>query len=160
MKDSVGNILINQKLVKKLELGTPEEAVGKVLKLGDGKLVTVVGVVDDFYSNSLKEEVEPGNFGAHVIAVAAAGLAIEEHTRQFIGRGIRWRRHLGSRRRTEKNHRGDAGEQGAQSGHVVATGLNVRRKRPHPLPREGRAKFLAAKQEFDTKRRPNVAVGL
>jgi hypothetical protein len=58
MKDSVGNILINQKLVKKLELGTPEEAVGKVLKLGDGKLVTVVGVVDDFYSNSLKEDVD------------------------------------------------------------------------------------------------------
>ena len=45
-------------MAKALELGTPEEAVGKELKMGDGKLVTVVGVVDDFYSNSLKEGVD------------------------------------------------------------------------------------------------------
>jgi ABC-type antimicrobial peptide transport system permease subunit len=39
-------------------LGTPGEAVGRTLKMGDGKLVTVVGIVDDFYSNSLKEGVD------------------------------------------------------------------------------------------------------
>lgn len=58
MQDSVGNILINQRLSKNLQLGSPEEAVGKELKMGDGKLVTVVGIVDDFYSNSLKETVD------------------------------------------------------------------------------------------------------
>ena len=58
MQDSVGNILINEKLVRALELSTPEEAVGKVLKMGEKKLVTVVGVVGNFYSNSLKEDVD------------------------------------------------------------------------------------------------------
>ena len=58
MSDSVGNILINKTLVKNLELGTPADAVGKELKMGGGELVTVVGVVDDFYSNSLKEGVD------------------------------------------------------------------------------------------------------
>ncbi len=58
MQDSIGNILINQTLAKRLELGSAAEALGKVLKMGGGKLVTVVGVVDDFYSNSLKEGVD------------------------------------------------------------------------------------------------------
>ena len=58
VSDSVGNILINKKLAKDLELGTPDEAIGKELKMGDGKLVTVVGIVDDFFSNSLKEGVD------------------------------------------------------------------------------------------------------
>ena len=58
MSDSIGNILINNTLAKALELGSPEVAVGKELKMGDGKLVTVVGIVDDFYSNSLKEGVD------------------------------------------------------------------------------------------------------
>jgi putative ABC transport system permease protein len=55
--DSAGNILINQTLVKALNLGTPEKALGTELKLGGGKKVTVVGVVEDYYSNSLKEGV-------------------------------------------------------------------------------------------------------
>jgi ABC-type antimicrobial peptide transport system permease subunit len=58
MSDSVGNILINKTLVKNLALGGPDDALGQTLKFGDGKLVTVVGVVDDFYSNSLKEGVD------------------------------------------------------------------------------------------------------
>lgn len=58
MEDSVGNILINHTLVKNLELGSPAEAVGKNLKMGSGKLCTVVGVVNDFYSNSMKEGVD------------------------------------------------------------------------------------------------------
>lgn len=58
MSDSVGNILINKTLVKNLALGDHEDAIGQTLKFGDGKLVTVVGVVDDFYSNSLKEGVD------------------------------------------------------------------------------------------------------
>ena len=57
MADTNGNILINKTLVKNLELGRPEEAVGVELKMGSRK-VTVVGVVDDFYSNSLKEDVD------------------------------------------------------------------------------------------------------
>ena len=57
--DSSGNILINETLMKSLALGTPTESLGQKLKMGDGTLVTVVGVVSDYYSNSMKEA--PGN---------------------------------------------------------------------------------------------------
>ncbi|MBL0745612.1 ABC transporter permease [Chryseolinea lacunae] len=54
LADSMQNILLNRNLSKTLNLGTPEEAVGKQLKM-NGHLVTVVGIVDNYYSNSLKE---------------------------------------------------------------------------------------------------------
>jgi putative ABC transport system permease protein len=57
-QDSSGNILINKTLVRNLALQSPEEAIGQELKMGGGESVTVVGVVDDFYSNSLKEGVD------------------------------------------------------------------------------------------------------
>jgi ABC-type antimicrobial peptide transport system permease subunit len=57
MADTSGNILINKTLVKNLALGTYDDAVGTELKMGPQK-VTVVGVIDDFYSNSLKEGVD------------------------------------------------------------------------------------------------------
>jgi putative ABC transport system permease protein len=50
-------ILINKTLVKNLQLGSPEKAIDKTLKI-DNQPVTVVGVIDDFYSNSLKESVD------------------------------------------------------------------------------------------------------
>jgi len=56
MQDSSGNILINKTLAKNLQLGSPEQAIGMQLKMGEK--VTVVGVIDDFYSNSFKESVD------------------------------------------------------------------------------------------------------
>src|SRR5690606_39433221 len=44
MSDSTGNVLINETLVKTLQLGTPEQALGRELKRG-GRKVIVVGVV-------------------------------------------------------------------------------------------------------------------
>ena len=56
--DSIGNILINKTLSAKLQLGSPQEAIGRELKMGGGRKVTVVGIVDDFYSNSMKESID------------------------------------------------------------------------------------------------------
>ena len=56
-QDTIGNILINKTLAKNLEFGSPEEAVSQEVKIA-GQKVTVVGVIDDFYSNSLKENVD------------------------------------------------------------------------------------------------------
>lgn len=58
LSDSTGNILINGSLAKRLQFENPEKALGQELKIGGGDKVTVVGVVDDFYSNSLKESVD------------------------------------------------------------------------------------------------------
>jgi ABC-type antimicrobial peptide transport system permease subunit len=56
IQDTSGNILINGTLARTLQLGSPEQAIGMELKMG-GR-VTVVGVIDDFFSNSLKESVD------------------------------------------------------------------------------------------------------
>jgi putative ABC transport system permease protein len=71
LSDSIGNILINNTLAKNLELGIPDKAIGRELKMSDGTKVTVVGVVEDYFSNSVKERVdnmvflmEPENFSA------------------------------------------------------------------------------------------------
>jgi putative ABC transport system permease protein len=58
LRDSNANVLINKTLLNTLQLGSPEEALNKELKMGGGSTVTVVGVIDDFYSNSLKEPVD------------------------------------------------------------------------------------------------------
>ena len=60
--DSMTSVLVNQTLCKDLQLGTPQEAIGKVVKMAGGELFTVVGVVGDFYSNSLKERVDNAIF--------------------------------------------------------------------------------------------------
>ncbi|HZY79365.1 MAG TPA: ABC transporter permease [Cyclobacteriaceae bacterium] len=53
-----GSILINETLMKNLQINSPEEAVGQQFKMGGGEKVTVVGVVNDYYGNSLKEGVD------------------------------------------------------------------------------------------------------
>ncbi|HTH56817.1 MAG TPA: ABC transporter permease [Cyclobacteriaceae bacterium] len=55
--DSSHYLLLNKTLMKNLLLGNPEEAVGKPV-LRNGEKYTVIGIVDDFYSNSLKNGVD------------------------------------------------------------------------------------------------------
>lgn len=51
-------IIPNQSLLKRFALGTPEEAIGKILKF-DGQEARIVGVVDDFHYGSVDHKVEP-----------------------------------------------------------------------------------------------------
>lgn len=53
--DTTGNIIINQTLAKNLGFMTPAEAIDQELKMGPGN-VRVVGVIKDYYSNSLKQD--------------------------------------------------------------------------------------------------------
>ncbi|MEP6734681.1 MAG: ABC transporter permease [Chryseolinea sp.] len=55
--DTLGNLIVNKTLAKALQLGTPEQSLNSKVKL-NGKLYTIVGVTDDYYSNSLKEGVD------------------------------------------------------------------------------------------------------
>lgn len=55
--DSSKNILINETLMKNLGYSNPQEIVGAQLKGGGGDVVHVVGVINDYYGNSLKERV-------------------------------------------------------------------------------------------------------
>jgi putative ABC transport system permease protein len=52
------NILINETLMKNLGFDNTEKAIGAEVKVGGDKRVKIVGIVGDFYSNSLKEGVD------------------------------------------------------------------------------------------------------
>ena len=56
-------ILINRKMLQKLELDDPEEALGEIFyfypKDGEREVKSVIGVLDDFNYTSLKKEIEP-----------------------------------------------------------------------------------------------------
>jgi putative ABC transport system permease protein len=56
--DASKNILVNETLMKNLGYGNPQDIVGAELKLGGDGNVHVVGVINDYYGNSLKERVD------------------------------------------------------------------------------------------------------
>jgi predicted permease len=60
MADTVREFVVNETLVRKLGLHSPEEILGKQLDFWDGSLVAkVVGVVKDFHVNSLRDPLSP-----------------------------------------------------------------------------------------------------
>ncbi len=57
--DTMRNVVINETMAKKLLIPTPEEAIGKNIRLGSGgDWVPITGVVKDFTVNSLREEIK------------------------------------------------------------------------------------------------------
>ncbi|MFT3978915.1 MAG: ABC transporter permease [Ferruginibacter sp.] len=56
--DTTNEVVINQTLAQKLGVA-PQEALGKQIRLGTQSWRTIVGVVKDFTTNSLRENVKP-----------------------------------------------------------------------------------------------------
>ncbi|WP_194776846.1 ABC transporter permease [Pararhodonellum marinum] len=56
--DTIRNVVINETMAKKLLIPSPEEAIGKNIRLGGGNWVPITGVVKDFTVNSLREEIK------------------------------------------------------------------------------------------------------
>lgn len=57
--DTISAVVINETLLKKVNIAKPEDAIGKDLKIGGGKWKRICGVIKDFKTNSLREEVKP-----------------------------------------------------------------------------------------------------
>jgi len=57
--DSVNDVVINETLVKKLGLKDAGDAIGKQIRMGQDEWKTIAGVVKDFKTNSLRDEIEP-----------------------------------------------------------------------------------------------------
>jgi ABC-type antimicrobial peptide transport system permease subunit len=57
--DTIREVLINETTVQKLGLKKPEDAIGKEIRLGRSPWKTIVGVVKDFKTNSLREQIKP-----------------------------------------------------------------------------------------------------
>lgn len=57
--DTLREIVINETLMKKLGVKDAKQIIGKDIRIGGGRWLPIVGVVKDFKTNSLKEEVKP-----------------------------------------------------------------------------------------------------
>ncbi len=57
LKDTASSYVVNETLLKKVGIQNPQDAIGKMLRLGGGVPKPVIGVVKDFKLQSLHEEV-------------------------------------------------------------------------------------------------------
>jgi putative ABC transport system permease protein len=88
--DTVKDVVINETLVRKLGLKSAAAAVGKDISIGQGPWRKIVGVVKDFRSNSLREEIKPtlvacskNDYSYTALKLRAANLgAVKEQVQQ------------------------------------------------------------------------------
>ncbi|MFT3823425.1 MAG: ABC transporter permease [Chitinophagaceae bacterium] len=57
--DTANEVLLNETALKKLGVKNPQDAIGKTLRLGRGPWRPIVGIVSDFKTNSLRDEIKP-----------------------------------------------------------------------------------------------------
>ncbi len=57
--DTIKDVVINETLAKQLGLKNPQDAIGKDIRLGGSRWNTIVGVVKDFKTSSLREAIKP-----------------------------------------------------------------------------------------------------
>ena len=57
--DTMRELVVNETLLRKAGITDPQKAIGKQLRIGGGIWLPIVGVVKDFKTNSLREEVKP-----------------------------------------------------------------------------------------------------
>lgn len=63
-EDSTGYLIINQTLASEAGFSSPDESIGHEMVM-DGNNYTVIGVVSDFHSRSLKEDLDRVAFAVH-----------------------------------------------------------------------------------------------
>jgi putative ABC transport system permease protein len=88
--DTVKDVVINETLVGKLGLKSAAVAIGKDISIGQGPWRKIVGVVKDFRSNSLREEIKPtliacnkNDYSYTALKLRAANLgAVKEQVQQ------------------------------------------------------------------------------
>lgn len=57
--DTARQVVINQTLMQKLAIKNADDAIGKTISFGNSSWVSITGVVEDFKTNSLREEIKP-----------------------------------------------------------------------------------------------------
>jgi putative ABC transport system permease protein len=58
--DTVREMLVNETMVRKMDIGTPEEAIGHIIVANGGSMrAPIVGVLKDFHDKSLHGEISP-----------------------------------------------------------------------------------------------------
>ena len=75
--DTTKEVVVNETFLKKLGVKNPEEAVGKEMRRGRGAWKTIVGVVKDFKSNSLRDELQPIMIGERARDYRTTGIKLK-----------------------------------------------------------------------------------
>jgi len=57
--DTIKDFLVNETLLRKLNVVNPEQALGKIVRFGGSNTGTIVGVVKDFNNMNLREAISP-----------------------------------------------------------------------------------------------------
>ncbi len=58
--DTVNELVVNEELLKKVGITDPQQAINKEINFWDGQMkAPIVGVIKDFHSQSLQEEISP-----------------------------------------------------------------------------------------------------
>lgn len=74
--DTTREYVINETLMRRAGIATPEEALQKELRLGGGRWYKVVGVVKDFHAHSAHRVVEPLVMACNLERMYGAGIQI------------------------------------------------------------------------------------
>jgi len=74
--DTLKEVVINETLVKKLHIANPQEAIGHELRLGR-LWYPIVGVVKDFKTNSLREQIKPTVIGERNARYSFTGIKLK-----------------------------------------------------------------------------------
>ncbi|MCU0394247.1 MAG: hypothetical protein MUE81_24320, partial [Thermoflexibacter sp.] len=96
-KDSASSfVLLNEYAVKKLGLGTPQEALGKIILNSDNAELSIVGVVKDFCNSRYQGEKEPIVFHYDPAKFQVLSIKTSPHTDQTAFTAdikAMWKRH-------------------------------------------------------------------
>ena len=57
--DTAREFVVNETFVKKLNIGSPQEVIGKKIRIGGDLTAPIVGVIKDFYNYSFHSEIAP-----------------------------------------------------------------------------------------------------
>jgi ABC-type antimicrobial peptide transport system permease subunit len=74
--DTIREFVVNETFLEKVGITDPQQAIGKMLRIGNGKPKPVVGVVRDFKTASLHEEVPPIVMGPRKQFQGMAGIRL------------------------------------------------------------------------------------
>ncbi|PWK78869.1 FtsX-like permease family protein [Mucilaginibacter oryzae] len=77
VSDTVKQYVVNETFIHKLGIQNPEEAIGKMVRLGGGHWKPIVGVVQDFKTNSLRDAIKPMVISSSKGYEAQVGIKIE-----------------------------------------------------------------------------------
>jgi len=57
--DTMHELVVNETMMHKLGITDPQKMIGKTIKIGSGHWLPIAGVVKDFKTNSLREDIKP-----------------------------------------------------------------------------------------------------